>query len=210
MIDLGLSDELQSRLIDPKFSQVFQSETLHYWLTDTMKIRYSTLEKLLEPLKSYAAQIIAQRKEKKGVNGSSSTQKEHTAIAFKENLPNGYVPVQKAPPDLPDHYSIYAANAVGDMNQMPFRPLVWDDGRTNNYYIEMFMGVCNFDQKRDGEWNWTTDEETAEMHRQWAKLDVQELTPSTSECKSRNRFIEASANIRCGWRGNGLSVWLHW
>jgi hypothetical protein len=150
MTHLGITNELHSRLTDPKFSPIFQSETLHYWLTDTMKIRYATLWKLLERLKSYAAQIIAQRKEKNGLNASSSTQKEHTAIAFEENLPDGYVPVQAAPPALPDHYSIYAGNAVGDMNHLPHIPFLFEDGTVNNYYIEIFLGVCNFDQKRDG------------------------------------------------------------
>jgi hypothetical protein len=145
---------------------------LHYWLTDTMKIRYSTLNKLLERVKSCTVRVITKRKAQKRPNGSSSTQQEPTATAssnipLEEDLPIGYVPTQAKPPALPDHYSICAGNAVGDMNQVPF---VLEDGNANKYYLEMFMGVGRFHRKRDGEWNWTVDEETAEMHRQWGEI----------------------------------------
>lgn len=153
MRGLGISNELQASLLDPRSPQLFQSENLHYWLTNTMKIRYSTLNKLLERLKSCAARAIAKRKERKGLSGSSSTQQEHTTtassnITLEEDLPNGYFATQAAPPALPDHYSIYAGKAVGDMNRIPF---VWEDGSVNKYYIEMIMGAGNFDKKRDGE-----------------------------------------------------------
>jgi hypothetical protein len=157
---LGISDELQASLLDPRFSQVLQSETLHYWLSNTTKTRYSTLSKLLERVKSCAVRIITKRKAQKGPNGLASTEQEPTDtassnISLEEDLPNGYIAVQAAPPALPDHYSIYAGNAVGDMSGIPS---VWEDGNVNKYYIEMLMGVDNFDKKRDSEWYWTVEE----------------------------------------------------
>lgn len=111
---------LFSTRVSPSFSI---PKKLHYWLTDTIKTRYSTLDKLLECLISCAARAIAKRKERKGPNGSSSTLQEPTTtpssnIPLEEDRPKGYVATQAARLALLDRYSIYAGNAAGDMNQV--------------------------------------------------------------------------------------------
>jgi len=55
---------LQDTLTGPKFSEMFHSGSMHYWLMDTMKTRYATLERLLRRLKDLASQILAERKYK--------------------------------------------------------------------------------------------------------------------------------------------------
>lgn len=51
---LGISEELQNVLMDPQFKKIFESETLCYWLNDTIASRFWTLHKLLGRLKNHA------------------------------------------------------------------------------------------------------------------------------------------------------------
>jgi hypothetical protein len=178
MAGLGISDELQASLTDPRFSQLLRSQTLHYWLTDTMNIRYSTLNKLLERLKSRAIRTIAKRKEKKrgkiaGVfesGASSSTQQPPTTtasfnITSGEALPSNYIAVQAAPLALPDHYILYKGKAVGNMYEEMF---IREDGSVHMDLIRTEKGG-DFNHQNPA-WYWTREEATAEIYRQWGEI----------------------------------------
>ncbi|KAI9832766.1 MAG: hypothetical protein M1819_003986 [Sarea resinae] len=159
MTGLEISDELQAALTDPHFSQIFRSQTLHYWLKDTMSIRYSTLNKLLEP----------------GVfesGASSSTQEPPTFtvssnIASEDNnLPSAHVTVQAAPLALPDHYILYKGKAWGDL----YGGLLFirDDGSVNLRSVQIREGG-DFNHLNSA-WYWTLEEATAEEYRKWGQL----------------------------------------
>jgi hypothetical protein len=175
MAGLGIADELQAALTNPRFTQIFLSETLQYWLRDTMKLRYGTLNMLLESLKSSAVRIIAKRKEQRRPNiagvfqsaASSSTQLQPTATAaldieLQGTLPRAYVATQEAPPTLSDHVILYKGKAVGDLNEEMF---VLEDGSVNMQSIETQAGG-DFNQQAVA-WYWTEEEETAEIYREW-------------------------------------------
>jgi hypothetical protein len=48
MLGLGIADELQQKLLNPRFSQLLNSQTLQFWLEDTMRIRFAALEQILQ------------------------------------------------------------------------------------------------------------------------------------------------------------------
>lgn len=48
MNTLGISNELQNTLLNPRFTQLFESQTLLYWLKDSMRMRFKTLEQMCE------------------------------------------------------------------------------------------------------------------------------------------------------------------
>lgn len=179
MAGLGVSAELQSALTDPRFTQLFRSQPLRYWLEDTIKIRYSTLVKLLDRLKSRAVRTIANLREKKrpkiaGVFepvASSSTQQPHSVtnpadVASEEEvLPRAYIAVQAVPPALQDHYIFYKGKTVGDMNEEMF---ILEDGSVNMEVIRT-EGRGDFNQ-REYAWYWTKEEATAEEYRRWGEI----------------------------------------
>jgi hypothetical protein len=202
MAGLGISDELQASLTDPRFSQIFQSETLQYWLRDTMHTRYSTLNKLLERLKSHAIRTIAKRKEKKrpkiagvfepAASSSSTQQLPETAtassnIASEENtLPHSCVAVQAAPPALPDHYILYKGKAIGDIAQEVF---ILEDGRVNINAIWTLPGG-DFNLGNIA-WYWAKEEAAAERYRQWGEIRCSQLETWIIQIQVPNTFIDA-------------------
>jgi hypothetical protein len=183
MTALGISDELQASLTNPEFSEIFRSQTLHYWLVDTMTIRNSTLLKLLQRLKSYARVTVAKRGGKKrpkleGVfesAASSSTQPTITPsgasgtsayIESKSNeLPSTCVTVQTKPEVLPDHVILYKGKIIGDMQRENF---IFQDGRINMRSIVTQAGG-DFNQQTDA-WYFTKEEATAEKYRKWGEV----------------------------------------
>jgi hypothetical protein len=183
MTALGISDELQASLTNPEFSEIFRSQTLHYWLVDTMTIRNSTLLKILQLLKSYARATVAKRGGKKrpkleGVfesAASSSTQPTITPsvasgtsvyIKSKSNeLPSTFVTVQTKPEVLPDHVILYKGKIIGDIQRENF---IFQDGRINMRSIVTQAGG-DFNQQTDA-WYFTKEEATAEKYRKWGEV----------------------------------------
>jgi len=59
MTALGITEELQEALTDPQFSQFFDSQTLDYWLKDTMQMRFNNADRLQQRLKLSAQGAVA-------------------------------------------------------------------------------------------------------------------------------------------------------
>ena len=137
---LGISEELQNILMDIQFKKIFESETLHYWLNDTMCSRYWTLLKLLNRLKKHAVQTIYKKKQKKrpkitgvfssAVEESSSSATTSTATASlvhtpdNDLLPQAHVTMATAGVILPDHVVLYKGKGVGGLNLQVSEPFI--------------------------------------------------------------------------------------
>jgi hypothetical protein len=52
MTQIGLTQQMQDAILDPRFSTIFGTETLRFWIDDTLRINYLTLMHLLRRLKS--------------------------------------------------------------------------------------------------------------------------------------------------------------
>lgn len=176
MTGLGISNELQESLTDPQFSQIFRSETLSFWLKDTMKIRYVTLEMLLQRLKSYAGETIAKRKGHKrpkiaGVfepDALSSQQPSFVASSNIESgediLPRAHISIQEAPPIRPDHYILYKGKA-NDLYMDPTEGFINDSGTMQTRFLQTMPGG-DFNSTEVA-YYWMKEKSTAEIYRQW-------------------------------------------
>lgn len=133
MTRLGLSRDFQDAILDPLHSAVYGTQTLHYWVNDTLRINYLTLELLQDRLKDYAGKSVAKKKKGKlskletpfqSAAASSSGPGDRiprTATLNMESknyhLPPDWVATQEADPILPNHYVLYKAKAAAEMRE---------------------------------------------------------------------------------------------
>jgi hypothetical protein len=184
MNTLGISNELQDALLNPRFTQLFESQTLLYWLKDSMRMRFKTLEQLLERLKSHASRTIAIRKGGKkramveglfepGASFSSSQQPAippPTALANvlttseEHGLPSAWVSVEAAPPKPEGYVALYKGKSPIEL--AGGEGFIQDDGAINMNSIRTESGG-DFNHINYA-WYWTEERETAEEYRQWA------------------------------------------
>jgi hypothetical protein len=184
MNTLGISNELQDALLNPRFTQLFESQTLLYWLKDSMRMRFKTLEQLLERLKSHASRTITIRKGGKkrakveglfepGESSSSSQQPAippPTALANirttseEHGLPLTWVSVEAAPPKPEGYVALYKGKSPIEL--VGGEGFIQDDGAINMNSIRTESGG-DFNHINYA-WYWTEERETAEEYRQWA------------------------------------------
>lgn len=176
MLGLGIADELQQKLLNPRFSQLLNSQTLQFWLEDTMRIRFAALEQILQRLKSCAVRIIAKRKEKKRPKvqgafeqGSYSSNPialapSYTALTSikQDDWPSTCIAVDLPPPALADHYLFYKAQSLQRIDEM----FIQEDGSVNMGMFQTYKGG-DFNQI-SGACYWTVEPATAEQYRLWA------------------------------------------
>lgn len=175
MTALGLTQQLQDALTDPRFSAIFWTETAVYWIKDTLRINYLTLVKLQRRLSNHAIRSIAEKSRRGSLEAVflpaaaaiPPLQTElPTAIltmtSEDHNLPKAYVMVDTAGPVLQDHYVLYKAKAASEMEE----DWILDDGSLNMRAIESYPG-CDFNHESFA-WYWTLEAETAEHYRAWA------------------------------------------
>ncbi|KAG9545477.1 hypothetical protein KCU71_g17268, partial [Aureobasidium melanogenum] len=48
MTNLGISEDVQNRILDPKFEGVRGTGSLEYWIEDTARVNYFTLVRMIE------------------------------------------------------------------------------------------------------------------------------------------------------------------
>jgi len=186
MNTLGISNELQDALLNPRFTQLFESQTLLYWLKDSMRMRFKTLEQLLERLKSHASRTITIRKGGKkrakveglfepGASSSSSSSQQPavpppTALANflttsqEHGLPSAWMSVELAPPKPEGYVALYKSKSPIELTGG--EGFIRDDGAINTNSIRTESGG-DFNHINYA-WYWTEERETAEEYRQWA------------------------------------------
>lgn len=173
MTQIGLSQQFQDAITDPHFSTIFETETLLFWIKDTLHINYLTLVQLQRRLIDHANRIIAKKAKRDNIEvvvqpaaSLSSNQIPLTATlnmtSEDHNLPKDYVTVQNASPVLQDHYVLYKAKAAAEMGEPQ---CIQDDGSLLIYAITRYSG---------GDFNYasaalylTPEAETAEAYRAW-------------------------------------------
>jgi hypothetical protein len=179
---LGISESLRDALLDPKFKQLFDSQTLLFWLYDTIESRHCSLVQLLDPVKQHAVRTLGNEREKKRAkftghfqsdsSGASSSPQLPIPTATIDtddfNFPFAHVTVAKAGPILQDHTVLYKGKGIGGLSGASGRPLpfIMQSGGVNMMSIRTLPGG-DFNQNQDA-WYWTPDRETAEFYRRWA------------------------------------------
>ncbi|KAH0338369.1 hypothetical protein KCU81_g7686, partial [Aureobasidium melanogenum] len=48
MTNLGISEDTQNRILNPRFEGVRETESLEYWIEDTVRVDYHTLIRMIE------------------------------------------------------------------------------------------------------------------------------------------------------------------
>jgi len=183
MASMGLRQDFQNALTDPRFESIQGTETLRFWIEDTLRINYLTMIVLQGRLKKTAELIKAGKKKGKRASlphaasifqpeASSSQSPSTTAtlsmtaanqsIPEQHNLPATYVSVEAAGPILHDHVVLYKARAACDMED-----LILEDGRFNLSSLQTYSGG-DFNHLR-GAWYWTPERECAETYREWVE-----------------------------------------
>lgn len=174
MTALGLNQQLQDALTDPRFSTIFWTETAVYWIKDTLRINYLTLIQLQSRLSNHATRSLLKKPRRGSLEAvfqpaaaaAPPLQTEPptatlTMTSEDHNLPKTYVTVQTAGPVLQDHYVLYKATAATEMGEW-----IQDDGNLDMQAIAS-LGGCDFNHKPFA-WYWTLEAETAEIYRAWA------------------------------------------
>jgi hypothetical protein len=173
MTQIGLTQQIQDAILDPRFSAIFGTETLRFWIDDTLRINYLTLVQFLHRLKKHATCSIAKKKKTKraklndifSLKTSSSQQATTTAtlnvMPEDDYLPKNFVTVDKPSEVLEDHYVLYKAKAVTDMGDW-----IRDDGSLDMNTIATYGGG-DFNHANAALY-WTPETETAEEYRAWA------------------------------------------
>ena len=173
MTQIGLTQQIQDAILDPRFSAIFGTKTLRFWIDDTLRINYLTLIQLLHRLKKHATRSIAKKKKAKRAKlndvfplKTSSSQQATTTATFNVMpedyyLPKNFVAVDKPSEVLEDHYVLYKAKAAIDMGDW-----IQDDGSLQMSTIETHSGG-DFNHRNTALY-WTPEAETAEEYRAWA------------------------------------------
>jgi hypothetical protein len=170
---IGLTQPIQDAIFDPRFSAIFGTKTLRFWIDDTLRINYLTLIQLLYRLKKHATRSIAKKKTAKRAKlndvfslKTSSSQQATTITTLNvmpedHYLPQNFVAVDKPSEVLEDHYVLYKAKAATDMGDW-----IQDDGSLQMSAIAIHGGG-DFNHV-NAAWYWTLEAETAEKYRAWA------------------------------------------
>lgn len=177
MTRIGLSQYLQDVFTNPDFSAVFQTESLYFWVRDTLGINYATLMQLQQRLKNHAGRKSSKRRKRGSIQDifDPATPVSHNAAAAANitainmttndhNLPESFVALDTQGPILPDHVVLYKGKAA---TGMPTQPFIESDGSLNMAALASHGGG-DFDFS-DPAWYWTPEKEVAELYRQWAE-----------------------------------------
>jgi hypothetical protein len=173
MTQIGLTQQIQDTILDPRFSVIFGTKTLHFWVDDTLRINYLTLIQLLDRLKNQATRSIAKKTKRAKLNDifplkTSSSQQVTTTATLNvmpedHYLPKNFVAVDKPSEILEDHYVLYKAKAAAEMGEPQW---IHDDGSLQMGAITSYS-ECDFNHRGEVLY-WTPEAETAEIYRAFA------------------------------------------
>lgn len=170
MTRVGLTQSFQNAITDPAFFAIFATETLLFWIKDTLRINYLTLIQLQRRLKNYAIRHIAKKQNGSSIEGvfqpAQPPQVPQTATlsmtSEDHHLPATYVTVQNQGPVLPNHYILYKAKAASEMGEPQW---IQEEGSLNMEALASYPG-CDYNFGNVA-WYWTPEAETAEVYRAW-------------------------------------------
>jgi len=179
MNSMGLMQEFADSLLNPRHAKVRDTESIMYWIEDTLRMRFKTIEMLHLRLK----RTVARNKNNQNARHtsiieynisdpsvSSSTSEVTATIDDPQEAVNKIDPkppamriaVEAAGPILPDHVVMYKGKAAAEVGE----EFIQSDDEFNMGAISRFPGGdFNCDKLA---WYWTEEEEVAEQYRVWA------------------------------------------
>lgn len=174
---MGLQEETRDTLLDPADADVRNTESLMYWIVDTLKIRYKTIAMLNSRLKRAVARGKRSKKVKReSINITSYVVaaaepvpevsatvggEEEAVNAILPRLPASHIAVGPPGPILDHHVVLYKGKSAAELGDEFIMP----DGELNHDAIRTAAGG-DFNAGRVA-WYWTEEEEVAEKYRAW-------------------------------------------
>ncbi|CAE7189369.1 hypothetical protein PTNB85_07736 [Pyrenophora teres f. teres] len=168
----GINSQIKAVFLKPKFDQVRQTQTLFYWVKDTITTNYNTLEHLQDRLKT-SAKIGATKKQQKRSKISSTTFTPPTfagpvATLSRESEVRQLstihtTTVETAPPLLPNHTALYKGKSSREL---------WDEWiqEDGSLYMPAIASVAKGDfNSFETAFYFSPERDTAEIYRQWAE-----------------------------------------
>jgi hypothetical protein len=168
---VGMHSKIQAVFLDPQFQQVRETQTLHFWVKDTITVSWLTLTRLQQRLKTYAKDSESRKKQKR-VRISASTFTPPVQVgpiamlsqeSNSETFPAVHTLVDTAPEALPRHVVLYKGKPAEDMSG----GWIKEDGSLNMPAIaSATRGDFNSSEEA---YCFYPEHETAELYRKWAQ-----------------------------------------
>ncbi|USW54005.1 hypothetical protein Slin15195_G073240 [Septoria linicola] len=190
MTRMGLSEELQERLLSPQFVAIFKTESLSFWVRDTLECRYGAILHIISRAKNMAARSVRVR----------SKPTERTSLSNTEWQPPTDTPAAVQPLAAPSTVApalpmtkTSVSNTLEDFNLPEARvAIVPSEPATKPGHVKLYKaiagsrcitwlsaeGVVKPDRVVTGRggdfngtheaWYWTRELTTAEKYRSWA------------------------------------------
>lgn len=185
MTNLGIRQAVQDAILDPNFTQVYNTETLEFWIEDTLKVNYATLLRLLGRLQDQANIELSKKtkKQKKRAKlesafpqASTSAQAAETGIEedidavtlsaeSSENFFKHCVVVESPPKALENHTILYKGKAASELVR-DVDPFFLENGALNIIVLNSHRGG-DFNWLHEVQY-WSPEKQTAERYRQYA------------------------------------------
>ncbi|KAK7735540.1 hypothetical protein SLS53_007453 [Cytospora paraplurivora] len=185
MTKVGLDKEFQDAILDPRYASIFGTETLKFWIKDTLASRHHTIAYLQRRYRNMAlrgdgggghretrpsllddSSVFA-----RGQGGPSNMPKQDpteslsmSAIAKDLNIPENNVRIGAPAAALDDHQILYKGRVAHTDEDMPF---IGPDGSINLTSIDTPAGG-DFNARELASY-WTPEEATAELYRGYAE-----------------------------------------
>jgi len=144
-------------LLDPRFKDIYETETLRFWLNETFRGNYRSIATIQQQLTAY----VKDRKNKKKLVQHVATM---SLASDSGHLPPTHIAIGAAQPILPNHEIFYKAQSVNEMSENHM--IVTEDGSINMRAISTYRGGDL--NPVDHAWYWTPEYETAVKYRDWA------------------------------------------
>jgi hypothetical protein len=204
MARVGLTQQIQTAIADPAFSDILWTRDLHFWVKDTLETNYATLFRRQELLKRPARYRIAHKnKRRKTLEPATVTATVNIDVMTQDflQLPSAHVAVLKGDvPTRPDHVLLYKGKAYWDLRGWGSQRLIRADGSIDLSRLSTDAGG-DFNSKFNALY-WTPDKEMAERYRRWAARRcprsetclIQIQIPNTFIGRLRSAVIGSSAD----------------
>ena len=160
---LGLNLQTIDALLDKRYRDICGTQSLAFWVEDTLRANYHALEQKIRALKAYVA---AASKDKVIANGEKVT---FDRICGNYLLPRDHIKFQDPAPVLEDHVMLWTGRSPYSSRDENFtwREFVGEGGKINMNFLESPKVRGDFN-KHGSAYYFTPEKETAEKFRQYA------------------------------------------
>ncbi|KAK7530774.1 uncharacterized protein J3D65DRAFT_136743 [Phyllosticta citribraziliensis] len=164
---IGIAKWLQDAILDPNYRDIFQTNTLRFWLDKSLRANFLSLDRMQDQLKAY----VEQRRQGSRAAASIPASLQTTTSANRD-FSHPHVKVGAAEPLLEDHEVYYMATAVDEMGYLT--PFITSHSSFDMRAISTHrLGRGDFNGRSLQEcWYWTPELETATRYREYARQRV--------------------------------------